>query len=67
MTPKWLDLINAASGQGYRVTYSEDAEGWIITTPKRPRRPSQELGTYKSEDAAWRCAAFLAHQEAKGN
>lgn len=63
MKATWLDLINEASGKGYRVAWSDEAEGWTITTPKRPRRPPEELGTYRDEGAAWRGAALLANQE----
>jgi hypothetical protein len=55
----WLELINEASAKGYRVSFSDEHEGWIITTPKRPRRPSEELGSYKDESAAWRGAALI--------
>jgi hypothetical protein len=59
----WLELINAASARGYRVAFDEESEGWIITTPKAPRRPSVDLGTYSDQQAAWRGAALLAQQE----
>jgi hypothetical protein len=57
----WNTLINAAIGKGYRVRFDEDYSGWIVITPHAPRRPSQELGSYKDEQAAWRGAAHLAH------
>lgn len=59
----WLELINRASGKGYRVAFDEEEGCWFITTPKAPRRPAQELGGYRSEQSAWHSAAFLASVE----
>jgi hypothetical protein len=58
----WQELIDHAAFVGFSVQYSEEAEGWYYVTPARPRRPSQELGTYADSRAAWRAAAFEAHR-----
>lgn len=57
---KLMDCINVASRSGYKVTYDDSYPGWIITTPKRPRVASQELGAYPTETRAWFGAARLA-------
>jgi hypothetical protein len=57
-----LDCITAATGQGYKVEHRDDWDGWIVITPKRPRKPSEELGSHKTERTAWVAAAFLAQQ-----
>ncbi|WP_316172954.1 hypothetical protein [Bradyrhizobium sp. SZCCHNRI2049] len=49
-----------ASGAGYRVDFDPEWEGYVITTPDRPRHPSQQLGSYKQERSAWLDAACLA-------
>lgn len=54
------EVISLATSKGYRVAYREEEGGWIVTTPKAPRRPPQELGTYKDERTAWMDAALLA-------
>jgi hypothetical protein len=59
LADRWYDFINAAAAKGYSVEHRD--YGWIIVTPKAFRRPSEEQGAYKSERAAWRGAAFLAH------
>jgi hypothetical protein len=54
----WDKLILNAQRAGYQVF--EGAEGaWWIRTPAAPRRPSEELGTYRDHRAAWRGAALL--------
>jgi hypothetical protein len=58
----WQELIDHAVGVGFSVQYSEEAEAWSYITPARPRRPSQELGTYNDSRAAWRAAAFEAYR-----
>ena len=54
------EVISLASRQGYRVAYSEEEGGWLLTTPKAPRKPPQELGLYRDERTAWMDAALLA-------
>jgi hypothetical protein len=56
----WDDFINAARGKGWKVQWREAVEGYVIITPKAPRRPSEELGWYTEERAAWRGAAACA-------
>lgn len=58
----WQTLIDAASRAGYLVKRGEEGDGWSVITPKAPRKPSQELGSFESERAAWRAAAFYATQ-----
>jgi hypothetical protein len=54
----WDNLISNAQRAGYIVF--EGAEGaWWVRTPSSPRRPSEELGTYRDQRAAWRGAALL--------
>lgn len=62
----WLELINEASRNGYRVLFDADMPGWVVVTPKAPRRPPQELGAFHDEQRAWRAAAFLNSQNSKG-
>jgi hypothetical protein len=57
------DLISAATRSGYKVTPSDDVEGWSVHTPRAPRRPAQELGAFKDERTAWAAAALLASQD----
>lgn len=59
----WQELIDHAARQGYYVRQLEEGEGFVVVTPKGFRRPSQELGTFKDERAAWRSAAHLAYRE----
>jgi hypothetical protein len=59
MTKTWDDLINEARGAGWKVAWREAVEGYVIITPKAPRRPSEELGHYTEERAAWRATANL--------
>jgi hypothetical protein len=56
-----LECITQASGKGFKVSHSE-GEGFYITTPKAPYRPSQELGPYQTERTAWVDAALLCRQ-----
>lgn len=55
------DAITAATREGFKVWKSDDPEtaGWWITTPKRPRRPPEDHGTFKSETRAWFAAASM--------
>lgn len=57
-----LEAITLATGKGYKVTHEADWPGWVITTPDRPRHPSQQLGAYPQERSAWMDAAALAMQ-----
>lgn len=59
------EAITTATRAGFKVHHSDDAEtrGWWITTPKRPRRPSEEQGTFKDETRAWMAAASLALED----
>lgn len=57
------DAFVLASGKGYRVAYDETWPGFVITTPARPRRPSQQLGAYPHERSAWMDAAALALED----
>lgn len=56
------DAFILASGAGYRVDYDPSWPGYVITTPDRPRHPSQQLGAYTQERSAWMDAAALAMQ-----
>jgi hypothetical protein len=51
------DCVLAATRHGLKVWQDED--GWWISVPKRPRRPAETLGTYRSEDRAWVGAALV--------
>jgi hypothetical protein len=62
MTMKLLDAMTLATRYGYTVTYEADWPGWVITTPTRPRHPSQQLGAYRDERTAWVDAAALASE-----
>jgi hypothetical protein len=57
------EAINTASREGFKVRYSDDPEtlGWWVTTPKRPRHPSEEHGAFKDETRAWMAAALMAN------
>jgi hypothetical protein len=57
------EIISQATRAGFIVYHDEKIGGWWIRTPKRPRRPSQELGTFKDERTAWMDAALLASQD----
>ncbi|MCP3400387.1 hypothetical protein [Bradyrhizobium sp. CCGB20] len=55
----WQEWIDYATGKGWKVAWREAVEGYVIITPKAFRRPSEELGHYTEERAAWRAAANL--------
>jgi hypothetical protein len=55
----WQEWIDHACGAGWKVAWREALQGFVIITPKAPRRPSEELGHYTEERAAWRGAANL--------
>lgn len=57
----WQTFIDRAVAKGYSVQFNEEWEGWTVITPKRPRRPPEEHGTYKDQRAAWRGAAGMAN------
>ena len=61
-TTNWYGLIMNAQRAGYTTRKDEDGLWWVVT-PARPRRPSEELGAYVNERAAWHGAALLAYQE----
>lgn len=56
------EAINAATREGFKVWHSteEETRGWWVTSPKRPRRPSEDHGTFKTEERAWFAAASMA-------
>ena len=54
------EIISQATRAGYRVAFCSEPGGWLLTTPKAPRRPSLELGLYRDERTAWMDAALLA-------
>ncbi|WP_316235082.1 MULTISPECIES: hypothetical protein [unclassified Bradyrhizobium] len=56
------DAFILASGKGYKVAYDPSWPGYVITTPARPRHPSQQLGAYRDERSAWMDAAALAQE-----
>lgn len=56
------NAIAEATRAGFKLHQDEDGLWWI-TTPKAPRRPEQELGSYKNSDRAWMAAASLARDE----
>jgi hypothetical protein len=56
------DAINTATRAGFKVHHDEGH--WWVTTPKRPRRPSEVQGTFKDETRAWFAAASLAMDDA---
>jgi hypothetical protein len=58
----WDSLIMEAQRKGFTTRRSEEHEGWLVITPARPRRPTQELGSFKDQRAAWRSAAYLAQE-----
>lgn len=55
-----LECMTLATREGFKVSHDPEEGGFWITTPKRPRRPSQYLGAYKTERDAWVGAAHLA-------
>jgi hypothetical protein len=55
----WQEWIDHACGQGWKVAWRGALQGFVIITPKAFRRPSEELGHYTEERAAWRAAANL--------
>lgn len=54
------DAISQATRLGYRVSHDPEYNGFVITTPKRPRRPSETLASWRTEERAWRAAALMA-------
>ena len=56
-----LDAITEASKAGYRIHQDED--GWWVTTPKRPRRPSEVLGSHHDEARAWFAACSMSRRQ----
>lgn len=55
----WQEWIDRACGAGWKVAWREAMDAYVIITPKAFRRPSEELGSYLEERAAWRAAANL--------
>lgn len=60
--PDRASLILTAQRAGFTVTRDDDAGDWWVTTPARPRRPSETLGSYKTSERAWMAAAMLAQE-----
>lgn len=55
----WQDWIDRACGAGWKVAWREALDAYVIITPKAPRRPPVELGSYTRERDAWKGAANL--------
>lgn len=53
----WQEWIDYATGKGWKVAWREELQGYVYITPKAFRRPSEELGHFTEERAAWRAAA----------
>lgn len=60
----WQEWSDWACGQGFKVAWREELQGYVYITPKAPRRPSEELGPFANQRAAWKAAAFAAHKRA---
>jgi hypothetical protein len=54
------DAITEATRAGFKVEKSDDTPGWLVITPKRPRRPSETHGDFTSEDRAWMAACAMS-------
>jgi hypothetical protein len=55
-----LDAMTEATRAGFKVERSDNSEGFVVITPKRPRHPSETHGDYKTEERAWFGACLMA-------
>lgn len=62
----WQEWIDRACGAGWKVAWREALDAYVVISPKAFRKPSEEIGFYKEERAAWRGAACLYNMRTRG-
>jgi hypothetical protein len=55
-----LGLIQTAARKGFAVIPNDDATGWLVAVPARPRLPAHTQGAFNHPDRAWSVACLLA-------